>query len=88
MCFRVAEVVQCILSRIPADSMRMNLSVRGVQSCVRRGKHINIYHLRARIPCGVNSKTYSLPFPTSPKLAAAATAMRLSKNGEYLTAYP
>jgi hypothetical protein len=57
MCFRVAEVVQCILSRIPADSMRIYLSVRGAQSCARRAKHINIYHLRARIPCGVNSKT-------------------------------
>jgi hypothetical protein len=31
---------------------------------------------------------YSRPFPTSPKLADEATAMRESKNGEYLTAYP
>lgn len=30
----------------------------------------------------------SRPLPTRPKFADAATAMRESKNGEYLTLYP
>lgn len=44
-----------------------------------------MYHFSATIPFGVRPRIYSLPFPTSPKFAELATAMRESKNGEYLT---
>ena len=44
------------------------------------------YHFSATIPCGVSCKIYNRPFPTSPKFADAAHAIRESKNGEYFTA--
>jgi hypothetical protein len=43
------------------------------------------YHFSATIPFAVKPSMYSLPFPTRPKFADAATAMRESKKGEYLT---
>jgi hypothetical protein len=43
------------------------------------------HHFSATIPFAVKPSMYSRPFPTSPKFADAATAMRESKNGEYLT---
>jgi hypothetical protein len=43
------------------------------------------YHFSATIPLAVSPRIYSLPFPTRPKFAELATAMRESKNGEYLT---
>jgi hypothetical protein len=49
------------------------------------GPEANIYHFSATIPLGVRPSMYSLPFPTRPKFADAATAMRESKKGEYLT---
>ena len=45
----------------------------------------NAYHLSATIPFAVRPRMYNLPFPTSPKFAEAATAIRESKKGEYLT---
>jgi hypothetical protein len=47
-------------------------------------RHVT-HHFSATIPLAVNPSMYSRPFPTSPKFADAATAMRESKNGEYLT---
>jgi hypothetical protein len=44
------------------------------------------YHFSGWIPFAVRPRIYSLPFPTSPKLAEAETAMRESKKGEYFTA--
>jgi hypothetical protein len=46
------------------------------------------YHFSATMPFAVSPRIYSLPFPTRPKLADDATAMRESKKGEYLTLYP
>jgi hypothetical protein len=46
------------------------------------------YHFSATMPFAVRPRIYSLPFPTRPKLADEATAMRESKKGEYLTLYP
>lgn len=46
------------------------------------------YHFSATIPFGVKPRMKSLPFPTSPKFAEDATAIRESKNGEYFTLYP
>lgn len=43
------------------------------------------YHFSATMPFGVRPRMYNLPLPTSPKFAELATAMRESKNGEYLT---
>ena len=45
----------------------------------------NAYHFSATIPFAVRPRIYNLPFPTSPKFADAATAIRESKKGEYLT---
>lgn len=49
------------------------------------GKEDNTYHFSATIPLAVKPRIYSRPFPTSPKFADVATAMRESKNGLYLT---
>lgn len=46
------------------------------------------YHFSATMPLGVKPRMYSRPLPTRPKFADAATAMRESKKGEYLTLYP
>lgn len=43
------------------------------------------HHFSATMPFGVRPRIYSLPLPTRPKFADAATAMRESKKGEYLT---
>lgn len=44
------------------------------------------YHFSATMPLAVRPRMYSLPFPTRPKLAPEATAIRESTKGEYLTA--
>jgi hypothetical protein len=43
------------------------------------------HHFSATIPFGVRPSMYTRPLPTRPKFADAATAMRESKKGEYLT---
>lgn len=58
-------------------------SIRGARIPLR-----SAHHFTGTIPLGVSSSTYSRPLPTRPKLAALATASRLSKKGEYLTAQP
>lgn len=45
----------------------------------------NAHHFSATMPFAVRPSMYSLPLPTRPKFADAATAMRESKNGEYFT---
>lgn len=43
------------------------------------------HHFSATMPFAVKPSIYSRPFPTRPKFADVATAMRESKKGEYLT---
>lgn len=77
--FGPGQVVEGILRGVPGLGSAWYRRVqRGIQTD----------HFKGTIPLGVSSNMNSRPLPTSPKLDEAATARRLSKNGEYFTPQP
>jgi hypothetical protein len=72
-----------------SESWVSNLGNVHCQAVFTRIVHVMMerkaHHFSATIPFGVRPNMYTRPFPTRPKLADAATAIRESKNGEYLT---
>lgn len=53
---------------------------------VKKLSRKDTYNFWDTMPLAVSSRMYNRPFPTNPKFAEAATAMRESKKGEYFTA--
>ncbi len=84
MRFGPGEVEEGVLGVKPGDCVSSGVWWR--ELVPYGGRRMDRYHFSATIPLGVNPRIYKRPLPTRPKYWEEATAIRESKNGEYLTA--
>lgn len=81
VCFGPGAVEEGVLRVEPGDGLACDWEASGLYE----NDGVDKYHFSATMPFAVRPNMYNRPFPTSPKLADVATAMRESKKGLYLT---